>query len=86
MTTHGGKPGRGKVRSIPSHYGWIDTDFRSVQPGSDALQHPAEPGVGHTLDIAHMVLYLCSGKAGFTSRRELFAINDGNDRADDLPQ
>ena len=53
----------GKVRVNSISPGWIDTDF-TVYSGSDALQHPAGR-VGHPLDIAHMVLYLCSEKAGF---------------------
>lgn len=43
--------------------GWIDTGFREYA-GADAAQHPAGR-VGNPLDIAHMVLYLCSDKAGF---------------------
>ncbi len=53
----------GKVRVNSVSPGWIDTDF-NVYSGSDALQHPAGR-VGNPLDIAHMVLYLCSEKAGF---------------------
>ena len=53
----------GKVRVNSISPGWIDTDF-NVYSGSDALQHPAGR-VGNPLDIAHMVLYLCSEKAGF---------------------
>jgi len=53
----------GKVRVNSISPGWIDTDFK-LYSGSDALQHPAGR-VGHPLDIAHMVLYLCSEKAGF---------------------
>ena len=40
-----------------------DTDFR-VYSGPDAAQHPAGR-VGTPPDIASMVLYLCSEKAGF---------------------
>ncbi len=43
--------------------GWIDTSFR-VYEGTDALQQPAGR-VGNPMDIANMVLYLCSQKAGF---------------------
>ena len=43
--------------------GWIDTSFR-VYEGPDALQQPAGR-VGNPMDIANMVLYLCSQKAGF---------------------
>lgn len=53
----------GKVRVNAISPGWIDTDY-TVYQGPDAVQHPAGR-VGHPLDIAHMVLYLCSDKAGF---------------------
>ena len=53
----------GKVRVNSISPGWIDTS--SVQyPGPDALQHPVHR-VGYPLDIANMVLFLCSDKAGF---------------------
>ena len=53
--------GRVRVNSISP--GWIDTDG-AVYGGPDAYQQPAGR-VGNSLDIAHMVLYLCSDKAGF---------------------
>ena len=53
----------GKVRVNSISPGWIDTDFREYS-GADALQHPVQR-VGNPLDIANMVLYLCSPKAGF---------------------
>lgn len=53
--------GRVRVNSISP--GWIDTDF-TVYTGPDAYQQPAGR-VGNPLDIANMVLYLCSDKAGF---------------------
>lgn len=53
----------GKARVNAISPGWIDTDY-TVYQGPDAAQHPAGR-VGHPLDIAHMVLYLCSDKAGF---------------------
>lgn len=53
----------GKVRVNSISPGWIDTDFK-MYCGADARQHPAGR-VGNPLDIAHMVLYLCSEKAGF---------------------
>ena len=53
--------GRVRVNSISP--GWIDTAF-TVYEGADALQQPAGR-VGNPLDIAHMVLFLCSDKAGF---------------------
>ncbi len=53
--------GRVRVNSISP--GWIDTDYREYQ-GADALQQPAGR-VGNPMDVANMVLYLCSPKAGF---------------------
>ena len=53
----------GKVRVNSISPGWIDTDY-TVYEGPDAVQQPAGR-VGNPMDIAHMVLYLCSDKAGF---------------------
>ena len=53
----------GRVRVNAISPGWIDTDY-TVYEGADAAQHPAGR-VGNPLDIANMVLYLCSDKAGF---------------------
>ena len=53
----------GKVRVNSISPGWIDTSFRRYT-GPDALQQPVGR-VGSPLDIANMVLYLCSDKAGF---------------------
>lgn len=53
----------GKVRVNSVSPGWIDTQYR-VYEGSDAIQQPVGR-VGNPLDIANMVLYLCSDKAGF---------------------
>ncbi len=53
--------GKARVNSISP--GWIDTAY-TVYSGSDAIQQPAGR-VGNPLDIANMVLYLCSEKAGF---------------------
>ena len=53
--------GRARVNSISP--GWIDTSY-TVYEGPDALQQPAGR-VGNPMDIAHMVLFLCSDKAGF---------------------
>ena len=53
--------GRVRVNSISP--GWIDTDY-IVYQGPDADQQPVGR-VGNPLDIAHMVLFLCSEKAGF---------------------
>lgn len=53
----------GKVRVNSISPGWIDTSFTEYE-GADALQQPVDR-VGNPLDIANMVLYLCSDKAGF---------------------
>lgn len=53
----------GKVRVNSISPGWIDTSFAEYE-GADALQQPVGR-VGNPLDIANMVLYLCSDKAGF---------------------
>ena len=53
----------GKLRVNSISPGWIDTDYR-VYEGPDATQQPAGR-VGDPRDIANMVLYLCSEKAGF---------------------
>lgn len=53
----------GKVRVNSISPGWIDTDYR-VYEGPDAVQQPVGR-VGNPLDIANMVLFLCSDKAGF---------------------
>ena len=53
----------GKVRVNSVSPGWIDTDY-TVYEGADASQHPAGR-VGNPMDIANMVLFLCSDKAGF---------------------
>lgn len=48
--------GRVQVNSISP--GWIDTDY-AIYRGTDALQLPAGR-IGNPLDIANMVLFLCS--------------------------
>ena len=53
--------GKARVNSISP--GWIETDYK-VYEGPDAYQQPAGR-VGNPLDIANMVLFLCSKKAGF---------------------
>lgn len=53
----------GKVRVNSISPGWIDTAY-TVYEGADALQHPAGR-VGNPMDIANMVLFLCSDKASF---------------------
>ncbi len=53
----------GKVRVNSISPGWIDTAY-TVYEGPDATQQPAGR-VGNPLDIANMVLFLASDKAGF---------------------
>ncbi len=53
----------GKVRVNSISPGWIDNDY-TVYEGPDAVQQPAGR-VGNPPDIANMVLFLCSDKAGF---------------------
>ncbi len=53
--------GKARVNSISP--GWIDTDY-TVYEGPDATQQPVGR-VGNPMDIASMVLFLCSDKAGF---------------------
>lgn len=53
----------GKVRVNSISPGWIDNGY-VVYQGSDATQQPSGR-VGNPLDIAHLVLFLCSNKAGF---------------------
>ena len=67
--------GRVRVNSISP--GWIDTAY-TVYEGPDATQQPAGR-VGNPLDIAHMVLYLCSEQAGFITG-ETICIDGGMTR------
>ena len=53
----------GKVRVNSISPGWIDTTGTDYT-GADAVQQPCGR-VGKPIDIANMVLYLCSEKAGF---------------------
>ena len=53
----------GKIRVNSISPGWIDTAY-TVYEGADALQQPAGR-VGNPMDIANMVMFLCSDKAGF---------------------
>ena len=55
----------GKARVNTISPGWIDTAY-TVYNGPDAVQQPAGR-VGNPLDIANMVLFLCSDKAGFVT-------------------
>lgn len=55
----------GKVRVNSISPGWIDTSYQ-VYEGPDATQQPCGR-IGNPLDIANMVMYLCTEKAGFIS-------------------
>lgn len=67
----------GKVRVNSVSPGWIDTDY-TVYEGPDAAQQPAGR-VGNPLDIANMVLFLCSDKAGFITGENI-CIDGGQTR------
>ena len=67
----------GKVRVNSISPGWIDTAY-TVYEGADALQQPAGR-VGNPLDIANMVLFLCSDKAGFITGENI-CIDGGQTR------
>ena len=62
----------GKVRVNSISPGWIDTAY-TVYEGPDAVQQPVGR-VGNPLDIANMVLYLCSDKAGFITGENICMI------------
>lgn len=53
----------GKVRVNSISPGWIETSDK-IYEGPDALQQPVGR-VGNPMDIANMILFLCSDKAGF---------------------
>ena len=53
----------GTVRVNSISPGWIDNNY-TVYEGADATQQPVGR-VGNPLDIANMVMYLCSDMAGF---------------------
>ena len=67
----------GKVRVNSISPGWIDTAFK-VYDGPDAIQQPAGR-VGNPLDIANMVLFLASEKAGFITGENV-CIDGGQTR------
>ena len=67
--------GKARVNSISP--GWIDTAFTRYE-GPDALQQPAGR-VGDPLDIANMVLFLASDKAGFITGENI-CIDGGQTR------
>lgn len=54
----------GKVRVNAISPGWIDTGAFGELTKEDSMQHPVKR-VGHPLDIAKMVLFLCSEDSGF---------------------
>ena len=66
----------GKVRDSISP-GWIDTAY-TVYEGPDAIQQPAGR-VGNPMDIANMVLFLASDKAGFITGENI-CIDGGQTR------
>jgi len=59
----------GRVRVNTISPGWIDTT-NTVYNGADASQHLAGR-VGNPNDIAEMVLFLCSDKAGFITGQDI---------------
>lgn len=67
----------GKVRVNSVSPGWIDTDY-TVYEGPDAVQQPAGR-VGNPLDIANMILFLASDKAGFITGENI-CIDGGQTR------
>lgn len=67
----------GKVRVNSISPGWIDTDY-TVYEGPDAIQHPVGR-VGNPLDVANMILFLASSKAGFITG-ENFCVDGGQTR------
>ena len=67
----------GKVRVNSISPGWIDTAYR-VYEGADAVQQPAGR-VGNPLDIANMILFLASDKAGFITGENI-CIDGGQTR------
>jgi len=67
--------GRVRVNSISP--GWIDTAY-TVYEGPDAIQQPAGR-VGNPMDIANMVLFLASPKAGFITGENI-CIDGGQTR------
>ena len=67
----------GKLRVNSISPGWIDTAY-TVYEGPDALQQPAGR-VGNPMDIANMVLFLTSDKAGFITGENI-CIDGGQTR------
>ena len=76
----------GQVRVNSISPGWIDTDFIEYT-GADAVQQPVHR-VGNPMDIANMVLFLCSEKAGFITGekdRKSTRLNSSHSRASRMP-
>ncbi len=67
----------GKVRVNSISPGWIDNQY-TVYEGPDAIQQPVGR-VGNPLDIANMVLFLASDKAGFITGENI-CIDGGQTR------
>ncbi len=67
----------GKVRVNSISPGWIDVDYK-VYEGPDAIQQPAGR-VGNPMDIANMILFLASDKAGFITGENI-CIDGGQTR------
>lgn len=60
----------GKARVNAISPGWIDTEG-TVYTGPDATQQPVGR-VGNPMDIANMVLFLCSDRAGFITGENIY--------------
>ena len=67
----------GKVRVNSVSPGWIDTNF-TVYEGPDAVQQPVGR-VGDPMDVANLVLFLASDKAGFITGENI-CIDGGQTR------
>ena len=67
----------GKVRVNSISPGWIDNDF-TVYEGPDATQQPVGR-VGDPMDVANLVLFLASPKAGFITGENI-CIDGGQTR------
>ncbi len=67
----------GKVRVNSVSPGWIDTAY-TVYQGPDALQQPVGR-VGNPMDIANLVLFLASEKAGFITGENI-CVDGGQTR------
>ena len=67
----------GKVRVNSVSPGWIDNDF-TVYEGPDATQQPVGR-VGDPMDVANLVLFLASPKAGFITGENI-CVDGGQTR------